>query len=59
MSDKRSLGHGSRFGPDAEFYRLRQRLRIAVGALILVTMVGVLGFVLIGGDLLFGVGYEF
>ena len=33
---------------EAEFYRLRRRLRLALGALALVTTVGVLGFVLIG-----------
>ncbi len=31
-----------------EFDRLRRRLRLAIGALVLVTLVGVLGFVLIG-----------
>ncbi|HEX9728683.1 MAG TPA: NAD-binding protein [Gemmatimonadales bacterium] len=35
-------------GSDAEFNRLRRRLRLAVGALVLVTGVGVLGFVLLG-----------
>jgi len=38
---------GSRF--DVEFERLRWRLRLAVGAVVLVTLVGILGFVLIGG----------
>lgn len=35
---------------DAEFERLRWRLRLAIGALALVTGVGVLGFVLIAGS---------
>ncbi len=34
---------------DAEFERLRKRLRLALGAVVLVTLVGVLGFTLIGG----------
>jgi voltage-gated potassium channel len=38
----------SKRASDAEFYRLRRRLRMALGALALVTTVGVLGFVLIG-----------
>jgi len=33
----------------AEFYRIRRRIRMALGALVLVMMIGVLGFVLIGG----------
>ncbi len=39
----------ARPGDAAEFYRLRRRLRLALGALGLVIAVGVLGFVLIGG----------
>ncbi len=42
-------GHSGRPAEAAEFYRLRRRLRMALGALVLVTAVGVLGFVLIGG----------
>jgi voltage-gated potassium channel len=33
---------------DAEFHRLRRRLRLAVGALVFVTLVGILGFTIIG-----------
>ena len=33
-----------------EYDRLRRQLRIAVGALILVTLIGVLGYAIIGGD---------
>ncbi len=32
---------------DAAFDRIKRRLRLAIGALVLVTMVGILGFVLI------------
>ena len=42
------LESGRRAAHDAEFDRLRWRLRLAVGALVLVTGVGVLGFVLLG-----------
>lgn len=42
-------GHAGRPAEAAEFYRLRRRLRLALGALALVTTVGVLGFLLIGG----------
>jgi voltage-gated potassium channel len=42
-------GHAGRSAEAAEFYRLRRRLRLAFGALVLVTAVGVLGFLLIGG----------
>ena len=34
---------------DAEFERLRKRLRLALGAVVLVTLIGVFGFTLIGG----------
>jgi voltage-gated potassium channel len=34
----------------AEFFRIRRRIRLALGALVLVTMIGVLGFVIIGGN---------
>ncbi len=36
-------------GFEVEFDRLRWRLRLALGALVLVTLVGVFGYVLIGG----------
>ncbi|MFQ6046372.1 MAG: potassium channel family protein, partial [Gemmatimonadales bacterium] len=49
MSDKHGSGHGGRFGVEAEFDRLRRRVRAALGALMLVTLTGVFGFVLIGG----------
>ena len=42
-------GHGGPSPEAAEFYRLRRRLRLALGALALVTAVGVLGFLIIGG----------
>ena len=46
--DRRATGPGAQHaGRDAEFNRLRWRLRLALGALVLVSVVGVLGFVLI------------
>ncbi|NIM50583.1 MAG: potassium channel protein [Gemmatimonadales bacterium] len=41
---------GRRHTEAAEFLRLRRRLRLALGALILVIAIGVLGFTLIGGE---------
>ncbi len=35
-------------GDDAEFYRIRRRIRLALGALLLVIAIGVLGFLVIG-----------
>lgn len=49
MSEIHGTGPGRRFGVEAEFERIKRRVRVALGALMLVTLTGILGFVLIGG----------